>query len=794
MRTKRISALMFAAIMLFTFLTGCGKTNADSNTGDIDGVNGRLLENADGSGSDLQQAAGNIARGRYMEEVSDLSDQIFGSVNRLYKLSDGRLVITDTDTPFLISDDNGMTWKYENREWLTRMFEETTYIMDIVVGADNTVAVIFNDDSSAGEEDEYYYNPRLLVVRPDGTENLIDIPLTGDDKYVENVGIADDGRIFVSVLGSGNLYEVKEDGSCEYFMTVQGDQPELMQFQGNLMFLDGLGYKYPLIYDMEKKEYVEDEVLEDFISENYPEGNIYSGNESYQMYFFAGEEGVLYIAGEKGLHRHVIGGSAMEQLIDGSLCTFNNPAYEICGMIMLENNEFLTLFSGGRLVRYVYNPDVAAVPSDRLKVYSLKENDTIRQAISLYQINYPEIAVEYEIGMEEGGSVTREDAIKSLNTKIMAGEGPDVLILDDMPLDSYIEKGLLMDLSDILSGLSGEDEIFTNIVQAMKKDENVYAMPSEIQITAMMGAEKYVSQIKDLESTADMMEELRKDNPGKDLLYICTEKGIMRYFATACAPAWTTEGGGLDGEAIEEFLMQTKRIYDAQMDGLPAEIVEQYKNSDEFRLWEFDELIDNSQYLKNGSNAIKYVGGLTQLAYAMLDRAYIYDELLSIKKVKNYEESKLIVMKGQSSNVFCAETLLGISTASKNISLAEDFIRLCLGKKNQSNLFYGFAVNKAAFEESFIIDEDVKDEEGGYLWMYISTEDGIDSGFTIYQSNEEQIAELRKYIEAADTPYIEDIVLEDTVYEEGILYMQGEQSLEEAVSAIEKKISIYMAE
>ena len=154
----------------------------------------------------------------------------------------------------------------------------------------------------------------------------------------------------------------------------------------------------------------------------------------------------------------------------------------------------------------------------------------------------------------------------------------------------------------------------------------------------------------------------------------------------------------------------------------------------------------------------------------------------------------MIVMKGQSSNVFCAETLLGISTASKNISLAEDFIRLCLGKKNQSNLFYGFAVNKAAFEESFIIDEDVKDEDGGYLWMYISTEDGIDSGFTIYQSNEEQIAELRKYIESADTPYIEDTVLENTVYEVGILYMQGELSLEEAVSAIEKKISIYMAE
>ena len=48
--------------------------------------------------------------------------------------------------------------------------------------------------------------------------------------------------------------------------------------------------------------------------------------------------------------------------------------------------------------------------------------------------------MEYETGMGDGDSVTREDALKKLNTRIMAGEGPDVIVLDDMPVDSYIEK------------------------------------------------------------------------------------------------------------------------------------------------------------------------------------------------------------------------------------------------------------------------------------------------------------------------------------------------------------------
>ena len=42
----------------------------------------------------------------------------------------------------------------------------------------------------------------------------------------------------------------------------------------------------------------------------------------------------------------------MEQVIDGSLCTFNNPAYGLLGMVMLEDSEFMTLFNQGRLVRF----------------------------------------------------------------------------------------------------------------------------------------------------------------------------------------------------------------------------------------------------------------------------------------------------------------------------------------------------------------------------------------------------------------------------------------------------------
>lgn len=798
-KIKRTGALILAFVMLITCLTGCAKGAASGTEGTGETENAVNNVNSDGNNDggsgtgeqNPQSGDGNAAMGRYVEKVTDLSERLAG-FNRIYKLSDGRLIIADSYSRFLISEDNGETWKEDDFEWHTKMIDKESYAGDIAFGADGTAAVICAKEDW---EDTGAFMEELHIFKPDGTEIIADIPLTEDEYYPVAVGISNDGRIFVSVLGSSNIYEVKPDGSGELFMTLQENYPETFCFYGSLMLMDGADYGCPVLYDIEKKEYVEDECLENFINENYPGGNVYSGEKSYRVHYFPGEDGVMYIAGDKGLYRHAIGGSAMEQLIDGSLCTFNNPAYGIYGMIMLENNEFLTIFSGGRLVRYTYDPDVATVPSDRLKIYSLKENDTVRQAIALYQTTNADIAIDYEVGMEAGGAITREDALKSLNTKIVSGDGPDILILDDMPIDSYIEKGLLMDLSGILNGLSGEDEVFGNIVQAMKKDDKVYAMPCEIQIPVIAGEEKYISQADDYTGIADMMENLRADKPDKDLIGIYSEAGILRYFAMVCVPAWTKDGR-LDKEAIEEFLTQSKRIYDAQMEGASAEVVKQYSDTNVYWANEFGELREESRYFREGMNTMYYTAGLRMLVIGAISRIQWggYDALHSINKMVGFEDSKWSVMNGQSSNVFCAKTLLGVSAASKNTAAAEDFIRLCLGKENQSTLYYGLAVNKAAFMESFAVDESWLDENGAYGFETASDADGLKHEFVTYQSDENQIAELRKCIETLNTPYIEDSVLEDAVYQAGAEYLVGNISLGEAISMVESKISIYMAE
>lgn len=775
---KGVAVLLMSAMLSATIL-GCGKDSAGNGPGLQ--VETELQE----TDSLTDNNDENQAMGRYVEKIIDLSGMCSGYMNSFSVQKDGSLVIVDNEMDFLVSGDNGLTWQPKSYAWHEALKKENVYIMDMKIDSEGNAYIIYDD----GDGDDLHTS--MKIVKADGTEIPVTVSLTDEEMYLGNVWISDTDRAFVTVLGSSNVYEVKADGTAEKFLTAEG-KPELIQIQGNLMIMDCI-VSAPLIYDMEKKEYIEDQVLADFVQQNYKNRDT-NGSSWFDLYLFWGEEGVLYLAGEGGLYRHVQGGSVVEEIVDGSLCTLGNPAYVLLSMIPLDNNEFLALFSGGRLARFTYDAEVPTVPNENLKVYSLRENDTLRQAISLFQSQNPGVYVEYEIGIGKDSSVTREDALKNLNTRIMAGEGPDVLILDELPMDSYIEKGLLADLSGVLDSLSGEDALYTNIIDAFRSDTGIFAVPCEVQLPVLAAEEKYVTQMKDLKGIADGLEMISKDKPEKGLLGIYSEKGIMRNFSMVCAPAWKMGDGSINEEALTEFYREIKRIYDAQMQGASEEEITMYEENNAYFLQELGISVDDSEYLRSrGISGISYLSDSIGLIHGALSYFYSYMDATSLNKIKGYEDFKVISMTGQSSNVFLAETLVGISAVSGQKEQAEAFLKILLSKENQSNLYYGFAVNKAAFEECLLPDEHVS-EDGISGYHSMGNKDGLYVEMAVYWPDEEQIALLKEWMEQAATPYIEDPVLEDAVYAEGISYLQGEQSLQEAVDGVVKRTALSMAE
>lgn len=160
-------------------------------------------------------------------------------------------------------------------------------------------------------------------------------------------------------------------------------------------------------------------------------------------------------------------------------------------------------------------------------------------------------------------------------------------------------------------------------------------------------------------------------------------------------------------------------------------------------------------------------------------------------KTKRFEDCVNVPMNGQSSNVFCADTLVGISAVTENAEHAEGLLRVLMGPQDISSM--GFSINQESFEKSLYPD-DYESPDVAYSEMAYLDENGQGFAWKIYWFDEKQAGELRNRMKTVDTPYVEDSVLEEAVYQAGIEYMRGEKGLEEAVNDVEKNMAIYMAE
>lgn len=116
-------------------------------------------------------------------------------------------------------------------------------------------------------------------------------------------------------------------------------------------------------------------------------------------------------------------------------------------------------------MRYTYDPSIPAEP-DVFRIYSVYGDSQAARAVSEFRALHPELTVVYEIGMDSAVyGRTLKDVLSDLATRIGAGKGPDVLLMDDLPYEAYAEKGALKDLSALREKMDGET-YFLNVIDA----------------------------------------------------------------------------------------------------------------------------------------------------------------------------------------------------------------------------------------------------------------------------------------------------------------------------------------
>ena len=764
-------AVWLVLVMAAGLFGGCGKNGQTDGMG----TQGAAPEEADGTGAsntadgedggngEPQKEAGSeaTAMGRYVENAIDLSEYVTKDFG-VTQLADGSLLVLDEKAGQIISTDGGETWETKPIPGIEDMdaFTEDNYIFQIRAGLDGTVYVLSSPNTNGTGE----FHVGLLVGRPDGSSQVIK-ELATDGKLVSDIWVSPENRLFVRVSGASCLYELHlEDGSLSNYITLEF-QPDLVQFQGDYMILM-TAYEGVTFYDMKEEKIVADDVLKKFMEENYL-GEYYA-DESFTVYVVPGEEEVVYIAGKGGVYRHVIGGSAMEQIIDGSLSSFSNPAMNLRGMTTLPQDEFLVLFSGGQLIRYTYDPNVPTVPEDLVTVYALEDWDAVRQAIAQYQTEHPDTFVKYEVALDGTDGQSREDAIKKLNTELMAGKGPDVIILDELPIKSYMEKGILMDLKPHIDGLTGDGTLLPNIVESFTENGSVYMMPVSFALPMMGGRKADVEGITDYTSLADTMERLRKENPDAGICDFFSGESTVRQFLPVGATAFADASGKID-------------------DHRPKSVSER------------------SYYYHHlgavGQSTYDFLMGDGMFTAGMLYDTYDYQRVMSVYHVDGFSDEVFQFFDGMSEGVFVPSILVGLNASSAHQKEAEQFFDVIMGTQVQSLLFEGFMTNQKALEEQLspqwkVMQNGGMDVDYGEVSSSVSgsSGDGREYSMNIYMPTKEEYQALYDRCQKVHTPYVADSVVEDAVISIGGQYLDGTLSLDEAVQKIMAKVEIYSAE
>ena len=662
-------------------------------------------------------------------------------------------------------------------EWLSKLTQDGNNVNDIAEGPDGAVYAIYQDAQN---------EPHLVKSTDGKTFNEIEIPQWKQKGKPE--GESGTPGSFAVSNGSVSLVDEGEDGEISFagsdtispenlFVLENGDflisypysGGEICRYSGadgNLLQKFAMGGRQVAVYqntlialngDMSK--IVEYDLESGNISHEYEYDGI-----SWGTYLGIDKDGI-FVADSNGLSRISNGGSIWERVIDGGLTSMNIPTMALWQMISDETGVYYGIFmdsgdnSKMRVMKYTYSADTPTSPDTELTIFGLKRNTTIRQAIGEFQRQNPNVRVNYRVAMEDDSSVTVEDVIKALNTELLAGKAPDLLLLDGLPVESYIEKGVLADISGLVKDLTGSEGLYANLMRAFEREGKVYGVPSRFTIPVLVGDNSAMDSLRSLTDAANQVKPFDPDTvqtfrtpdsvAGESLL-----SEYYDYFVND----WLS-GKNIDEAKLTSFLTDLQNLYQNAKasggeNGMSGAVMISSSTADG------DGEIVPMGAMDVGQGKVKtdieQINGLATLGFIF-------------RNIQDVENVGIRSLFGK--NEYTPQCSIGVVSSGKQQELAKEFVKTLLSARVQDqNLGDGLPINEKSMQKGF--DKFIKDME---------LEQGKDLGFMELCQN-------------LTTPIAVDYVVKETVLALESDILKGTLTPQEAAKKIIENTEIYRSE
>ena len=145
----------------------------------------------------------------------------------------------------------------------------------------------------------------------------------------------------------------------------------------------------------------------------------------------------------------------------------------------------------------------------------------------------------------------------------MAGNGLDVIILDGLSAESYIEKGLLEDISDIINPLVEDGTIFKNIAEAYTNDGKIYQIPTSFKYPILLGNKEDIASVSDLDSLVELTKKLSTQSEKRIFNNYFTPNSLVYSLYYLYGSDWLNQDDTINEDALISFFEKANEMYSA---------------------------------------------------------------------------------------------------------------------------------------------------------------------------------------------------------------------------------------
>ena len=656
---------------------------------------------------------------------------------------------------FVFCNDRLYGIKYHNYEDYTdpynSIFERNSYICSW----DMSGSLLWESDlelQSMETEEESFWVSSLIA----GADNSVDIILMGNGPYCLNVDA--DGIVGEKTDFSDEFGEILN----RYYQMIPMDDGKLLMMYEDM---DDWQKQYFVIYDVKTKQLGE--------PVRVPGTFAYTGFSALSP----GLNSDLLYCTREGVFSYNLGdeqGTPKMNFINSDMeINYFDTIYE------LDDNSFIGIYylpeSGdmaGGIFTYVKPEDI---PDKKVLVLAGNDPDyQMRKRVIEFNRN----SDEYRITIKSYNSYnTYEDGyagFSQLDSDIITGNMPDILIMSGQSVDKYVSKGLLADIGKMIKNDTelSNVEFVDNVFDAYSIDGKLYQVIPQFSVRTMLAKEALVGDRTSW--TMEDMYQLQNSQPEDTKMFgdLTREYFFNLVMAYSGSDLVDVDTGKCNFNSPEFIAMME------YAKTLPEEIV---YDEDYWMKFNYE-----SQYRENKTLLCEvYVYSVADMNYTING---LFGEDISFIGFPTDTGRGAVVSLGET---YC------ISAKSANQDAAWEFLRYYLTDEYQDSLNFGLPIQKDNFEAKaqealnrpYYIDYDTGEKVEYDESYFINGEE-----IKLAPMSQAQIDEIVNMIYSIEKPayYNQDIL--GIIEEEMGGFYSGQKSPQEVAGVIQSRVQLYVDE